>query len=834
MKPGFYWLQKALLSHYWRHPWQTLFLITGLVSGVGLWSAVQIINHHAEDSYRDAQSLLGAQAHYWIQHRRGEGVKQDDYIKLRRRGFSQIFPVIELEVSTADSQSLSLIATDLLAIPGGLFEIGNNNTDFARSWLNFIQPPFRAWVPAILAGELGIGDGQQIELRDGRMLPPALIQAREQQGRRILLDIGAAMTLAGDDRLSYLAVGTLTPDEQELLSASLPVELELIENQQHLDLQDLTASLHSHLTAMSLLSFAVGLFIVFNAVRFSLWYRRTTLLNLRLMGCSVRQLVAAIALETVFWSIVGTVIGFVFGVLLAQLLLPALGSSLHSLFGATIEGDLGISSLTLIQAWSITLFGLVLALAWPLYRQLGHATLQAGSSDVLLHDESIARKRLFLGAAGLGLLAWIAYAHIATVNQGFIVLGAILFAAAWALPSLLAGTLRMLSKLLPVHLLLTRWMISDGWAQLPSLRTAMMALLLALTANLGVATLVDSFRLAFISWLEARQSADIYARSPLLDYELLKPGVENSTWLADSHHRIGVTSRWQGRPSLIRGLDPNATDSRNLPLSLWLGETQEQALTQWREQTSKVLVNEQVHFLAGIEIGEMIELDSDSGTRHYQVVGIFYDYGNPYFQFYLPRAEVEKNWPNYYSRGIALWLNSANPEAMAQALTVMQQMGAKPGDWITREQVHGLSVGIFDRTFAITASMNLLTMIVAAMALLASLLAILHERLPQFAQWRALGLRRREQLMLVATPLLLFCLVVWTLSLPLGALLSWILINKLNIISFGWSMPLTWSFKPALTLGLVVIFICTLTLLMLSYLLRKKMPRALAQLGEVH
>ena len=30
---------------------------------------------------------------------------------------------------------------------------------------------------------------------------------------------------------------------------------------------------------MSLLSFAVGLFIVFNAVRFSLWYRRSTLLE---------------------------------------------------------------------------------------------------------------------------------------------------------------------------------------------------------------------------------------------------------------------------------------------------------------------------------------------------------------------------------------------------------------------------------------------------------------------------------------------------------------------------------------------------------------------------
>ena len=70
MKPGFYWILKALLSHYWRHPWQTLFLCIGLVAGVGLWSAVQIINQHATASYQQAQNLLGAQANYWIRSRR--------------------------------------------------------------------------------------------------------------------------------------------------------------------------------------------------------------------------------------------------------------------------------------------------------------------------------------------------------------------------------------------------------------------------------------------------------------------------------------------------------------------------------------------------------------------------------------------------------------------------------------------------------------------------------------------------------------------------------------------------------------------------------------------
>ncbi len=832
MNSGISWVLKALLSHYWRHPWQTLFLAVGLVAGVALWSAVQIINQHAESSYRDAQSLLGAQAHYWIRDRRDEGIDPATYIELRRSGFRQLFPLVELEVSTAAGESISIIATDLLALPDSLPGDDGSNGDFAETWLAFIQPPYRAWVPEALARELGLVPGDELELRDGRRLPPALIQAREQQGRRVLLDIGAAFALSGKRRFDYLAVGNIEVGDFQKLSDSLPKHLELIENQQHLDLRELTQSLHSHLTAMSLLSFAVGLFIVFNAVRFSLWYRRSTLLDLRLMGCDNRVMLAAILFETLLWSLLGTALGFAVGLLLAHLLLPGMGSSLQSLYGAIVATELELSSWTLLQAWGISLIGLGWALAWPLYRQLRRSSLEAARTEVLFADETRARRHMAFAATGLALIGLIAYTQVETATQGFVVLGLLLFAAAWSLPALLAGALRLLSSLLPARHLLARWMVSDGWSQLPAFRSAMMALLLALTANLGVGTLVDSFRSAFVGWLEVRQSADIYLRAANLGYEELLGLAQDGSWLADSHYRIGVSTRWRDRPSLLRGVDTRAPDSLVLPLSRWKGESAEAARRSWREQAGKVLINEQVHFLAGVHPGDEVELQTERGPRRFEVVGVFYDYGNPYFQFYLPREVLAQHWSHYYSRGVALWLNNDNKQAMLQAEAAMKQLGAQPGDWISRAQIRQLSVAIFDRTFAITAAMNLLTMIVAAIALLASLLAILQERLPQFAQWRALGVRQSEQLLLVATPLLIFCAIVWLLSIPLGALLSWILIDKLNIVSFGWSMPLLWDITPALQLALVVGLICVLTLLLVAFQWRRQMPQALAQLGE--
>ncbi len=246
-----------------------------------------------------------------------------------------------------------------------------------------------------------------------------------------------------------------------------------------------------------------------------------------------------------------------------------------------------------------------------------------------------------------------------------------------------------------------------------------------------------------------------------------------------------------------------------------------------------MLVNEQVFFLAGVELGETIRLGEGAAAQDYEVVGVFYDYGNPYFQFYLPAQVVASQWQHYYSRGIALWLNPADQQARARAESGMQALGAGAGDWILQDEVRDLSVGIFDRTFAITASMNALTMLVAAIALLASLLAILHERLQQFAQWRALGLRQVEILLLIATPLLVFCAIAWLVSIPLGTLLSWILIDKLNVVSFGWSMPLVWDLTPAFWLAGIVLLICAATLLLVSMRWRRQMPQALAQLGEI-
>ena len=820
---------KALLSHYWRHPWQAVFLLAGLVAGVALWSAVQIINSHARASYAEADAVLGAQTHHWIRARDGAGVALADYIALRRGGFRQVFPLVQARLSTADNAPLALIATDLLALPAALAG-GDVLGEADLDWPALIEPPYQAWFPADLAQELGVAAGDRLRLRDGRELPPAVIATRAQQGRQVFMDVGAALALLGRERFSALAVGPMAPAALAQLSAALPAGLRLEANQQRLDLTELTASLHTQLTAMSLLSFAVGLFIVFNAVRFSLWYRRPTLRALRLMGVSVRALAQAVVAETLVWSVLGSVLGVLAGLVLSHALLPSVSASLQNLYGAVVGAELALDPLTLAVAWLLSLSGLAVALAWPLLLQLRGAVLPASSAASAVAADARARRGLLLGASALALAAVLMFWRMRSIVEGFVLLALVLFAAAWALPQLLAATHRLLGRALAGAPLTRRWIVSDGWVQLPALRTAMMALLLALTANLGVETLIGSFRTALADWLDQRIGADLYVNSPGLDAPRFVADPAHAGWLAAGHARTGVTLRWQGRPTRVYGLDTRAPDIARLPLAA----AQPAAVARWSGSDGSaprlILASEQTHYLGGLRLGDTLTLTTDDGAIDYTVAGFFHDYGNAHYQFYLPREALARHWRDAQPAGLALWL--APGAAVASAEAALVAAGVQPGEWFAQGDIKRVSMKIFERTFAMTAAMNTLTLLVAGIALLTALLAILHERLPEFAQWRALGVTRGELLRVIAVPLALFVGVTWLLAIPLGALLSWLLIHKLNVIAFGWSMPMLWSPLPALKLGALSAAVVALVLAVVTTRLTRRLPQAMAQLGS--
>jgi len=100
------------------------------------------------------------------------------------------------------------------------------------------------------------------------------------------------------------------------------------------------------------------------------------------------------------------------------------------------------------------------------------------------------------------------------------------------------------------------------------------------------------------------------------------------------------------------------------------------------------------------------------------------------------------------------------------------------------------SLDIFDRTFAITTVLRLLTVVVAFIGVLSALLAQQLERVREIGVLRALGLTPRQVWSMVTVQTGLVGLIAGLLALPVGVLLAFVLIFVINQRSFGWTMPL--------------------------------------------
>ena len=178
------------------------------------------------------------------------------------------------------------------------------------------------------------------------------------------------------------------------------------------------------------------------------------------------------------------------------------------------------------------------------------------------------------------------------------------------------------------------------------------------------------------------------------------------------------------------------------------------------------------------------------------------------------------------SAGVALWQAEVSAE---EAVAALMDAGAEPGDWILQDDIRTVSFAIFDRTFAITAVLNTLTLMVAGVALLAAMLSLHQSRLPEYARWRSLGVFYREWLFVVALPLSVMLLVTWLLALPLGLVLSWLLIHKLNVIAFGWTMDLVWQWFPVFVLGAIALVVVGVTTIIAVAQVRRTLPTAIRE-----
>ena len=146
---------------------------------------------------------------------------------------------------------------------------------------------------------------------------------------------------------------------------------------------------------------------------------------------------------------------------------------------------------------------------------------------------------------------------------------------------------------------------------------------------------------------------------------------------------------------------------------------------------------------------------------------------------------------------------------------------------IGQAAVKSASLAVFERTFAVTAALNVLTLAVAGFAMLMSLLTLAAMRLPQLAPVWALGLTRRHLARLDLLRALVLAALTGVLALPLGLGLAWALLAVVNVEAFGWRLPMYLFWFDYLRLGLLALLAAGLAALWPAWRLSHTPPAQL-------
>jgi putative ABC transport system permease protein len=763
----------ALASHWRRRPLQLATLLVGLTLATALWSGVQAINAEARASYARAAQALGAQDFDRLARPGGGPFDQSAYVALRRAGWPAT-PLVEGRLRRGEKR-VGVIGIDPLTRPGGISGVGEgggSGADLAA----FLTPPGLAYAaPETIAALDGVDLGG-LALRASDTAP----------ANALVMDVGAAQRLLGlEGRLTAVLLPRAGRAGLVALETAAP-DLVRLPPQERADPEGLTASFHLNLTAFALLAFVVGLFIAQSAVGLAFEQRRPLVRTLRALGAARGAVLGVMAAELGALALVAGGAGVLLGWLVAALLMPGVAATLSGLYGADAPGTLALRPGWALSGLAMALLGAGVAGARGLIGVARMPLLAAGQSAPWALA-ALRALRLQAGAA-LALLAALPLALLwGGLVGGFAALACLLLAAALALPPALDLALRGAGRL--ARGALAQWFVADTRQQLSGLSLALAALMLALAANIGVGVMVGSFRHTFVRWLDQRLVSELYVTArteaegeAIRAFAATRADAVLPIWSAEA--ALG------GAPGKIYGVVDHAT-YRGWPLL-------EGTLDIWNAVAAGrgVVVNEQLARRARLALGASLPLPGGA----LPVVGVYPDYGNPAGQAIIGMGEFARRFPHAPRLYQAIRIAPERAGALAQELR--ETFDLPPSAIVDQAQAKAASLRIFERTFAVTDALNLLTLGVAGVALFAGLLTLAAMRLARLAPVWAAGLPRRRLAALDLARTLALAAGTALYAIPVGLALAWMLLAVVNVEAFGWRLPML--VDPALVLRLAL------------------------------
>jgi len=845
----------------WRHacgtPWTTALLILTLALGVAVFLAIRLANRAAISSFQNFTDVVTAESDGLILSPAGS-LPESLLPELRER-FPDApvhwVPVVEsTAVEPGDGTSTTiggrptytLLGVDWVSLQnlaqarrhqrasGPPLQGQDPSPNEAAVWTR-LQDPQAVLVPSAVAtrhptGTLRLVVQERIlELRIAGVIPEDPSQPKAPDNL-LLLDLPALQRLTARsgqlDRIEFVL-----PEGPDRAARAAELRRELADwtqgrwilsspSERRDNAATMTQAFRLNLTILSLLALLVGLMLVFQALDGAVVRRREEIAILRSLGVEPSRIRLAWLWEAAALGVVGGGLGLLLGWAGAQGAVRGVGQTVNSLYYATAVRSASLDPTEAGLALLLAIAASLVAGGWPARRAaatppaqlIGRGRAQAGTTA----------PRWVLPTAILLLVISVLLTALPPLRlEG----GSRISLAAYG--SALAGLLGagLLAGLLP-PILIGR-LTSSGWLSAPGRlalsqlrqptgrhRLAIAGLVCAVAMTASMAILVGSFDTTLRGWIERTFMADLYVSSEGAQSASTQNRIHPETWKAlVSDPEVVAANVVQalelqlpGGSTLLFGGNP--AFMRDQARIAWREEPGDDAIWDPARNSGLALASESFSHRFRLHRGDTLMLPTPQGPRPLRLAGIFSDYGNERGALVIQREHFAAWYGDELATSIIAKLKNSDDAPAIRA----RWKAAHPGLAVyTQGHLRGEALRIFRQTFAITDALELIGIAVSVLGLGFTLASLLWERRNDLTTLRALGFRHGELAWATTLESLLTAGVGILVGLLASLGLGWLLIHRVNVQTFGWTLETDPPWLWMAGLGLAVLAMATIT-----------------------
>ena len=822
---------RASLRYLIRHPWQFGLSLLGVAIGVALILAIDVSNQSAERAFSLSSQMVVGRSTDQITAG-SDGVPDSLYQKLRIRFQVPMAPVIETYVQATDypGYTFHLLGVDPFSEPPFRPYLSEVKGTGSVSLSHFLTGKHTVLMPSTDATTLNLTTRDSLTLRVNAkpvsvsisgIINPSNSFNKTALNNLLVTDISTVQELTGRyHTISHIDL--IIPDNKHgdnirsEIRKMIPSDVTLQPSSgSKQTVEKMSEAFRLNLSALSKLGLVVSMFLIYNIMTFSVVQRRGLIGRLRAIGFTRYQIFQQITGEAFVIGIIGTGIGIVGGLLLARELLHLITRTINDLYYVVSVRELHIPVFTIVKG---VLLGVVATVAAAVFPAIEATRTEPGT--LLRFDQSnenIRKKLSTYTIIGIGLFAtgalllWVpdggiglSYFALLLIILGFSLLtpASVSFAATVIRPAL--------KRLTGVAGAMAARSIRN---QLSRTSVAIAALMIAVSAIIGLGVMVTSFRDTLSQWLTTTLRADVYISppSPVANQPgaYLDPSFSDRFTNIPGVRSIGTIGRYHipyhdGRLELAVA---NIPDAGHQGFRFKSGNP----TTIWKDfANGQVIISEPFAFKHHVSTGDTLHLPTDKGKENFRIAGVYFDYASDEGVVLIDRPVYQKYWHYQGITGISLYLKKG-----IHAQDIIPKVREASGSDIllnirSNRELREQSLRIFDRTFTITTVLQILIALVAFVGVFSALMALQLEKARELGILRAVGFTPLQIRTLITTETSLMGIIAGILAVPIGLVLAWALIYVINQRSFGWtfqfvipSVVIIRSFLVAIIAGLL-------------------------------